>query len=259
MRRTTSLLAAAVLVLGVGAPSAEAYVVEWRNETDLEGNGQILAVDQADGDVLAMTSPFGESQVVRRLDGRSGAVEWTAEVSGQATRIAVDPTDGRVVVAGAYRSPLRLTVLDRGGQVRQDLTTDVLMRSVVDLEVDPTSGLACTLGSQGRKNSEKRWMTTCLDRTAPSTSRRSGSLRTASRSPELPCTTFGGAARSAARTRAAWPSVARPLTFVEVNSPNLNPTVCPRHLMRDIRRQVMCDSPGLFRRSERLMFSVAAS
>lgn len=100
MRRTTSLLAADVLVLGVGAPSAEAYVVEWRNETDLEGNGQILAVDQADGDVLAMTSPFGESQVVRRLDGRSGAVEWTAEVSGQATRIAVDPTDGRVVVAG---------------------------------------------------------------------------------------------------------------------------------------------------------------
>lgn len=105
MRRTTSLLAAAVLVLGVGAPSAEAYVVEWRNETDLEGNGQILAVDQADGDVLAMTSPFGESQVVRRLDGRSGAVEWTAEVSGQATRIAVDPTDGRVVVAGALPQP----------------------------------------------------------------------------------------------------------------------------------------------------------
>lgn len=184
MRRTTSLLAAAVLVLGVGAPSAEAYVVEWRNETDLEGNGQILAVDQADGDVLAMTSPFGEPGRPPRLDGRSGAVEWTAEVSGQATRIAVDPTDGRVVVAGANRSPLRLTVLDRGGHVRQDLTTDVLMRSVVDLEVDPTSGLACTLGSQGRKNSEKLWMTTCLDRTgAPSASRRSGSLRTASRSP----------------------------------------------------------------------------
>ena len=35
MRRTTSLLAAAVLVLGVGAPSAEAYVVEWRNELEL--------------------------------------------------------------------------------------------------------------------------------------------------------------------------------------------------------------------------------
>jgi hypothetical protein len=76
MRRTTSLLAAAVLVLGVGAPSAEAYVVEWRNETDLEGNGQILAVDQADGDVLAMTSPFGESQVVRRAS-TGAVVRWS--------------------------------------------------------------------------------------------------------------------------------------------------------------------------------------
>ena len=165
MRTSTSVVAALLLVLGLGAPAtARPYDVTWRDVADLPGDGQVLAVDQATGDVLAMTSPFQDSQVVRRLDGRTGEVEWVTEVTGDPTRIAVDPTDGRVVLAGAYQGPLRLLVLSAGGQVLQDLTTDIVVRSIVDLEIDPASGLACTLGSQGRKDTEKLWMTSCWER-----------------------------------------------------------------------------------------------
>ena len=163
MRSSIALVAAAALVASLSAP-AEAYVVQWRDSTDLTGAGQLLAVDQSDGDVLAMTSLAEGSQVVRRLNGSTGAVEWTTEVAGDPTHIVVDPTDGRVVVAGAYKGPMRLTVLDRDGQVLKDADTGIQLTSVVDLELDPETGRACALGSRGRRSADKLWVTSCWDR-----------------------------------------------------------------------------------------------
>jgi len=163
MRSSIALVAAAALVVGMGAP-AQAYDVQWRDSSELPGDGQVLAVDQADGDVLAMTVLFQGSQVVRRLDGRTGAVEWSTEVTGGLTSIEVDPTDGRVVLVGAYQRPLRMVVLDRDGQVLRDEDTGIAMSSVADLEVDPESGLACALGPVGGKRDASGWVTSCWDR-----------------------------------------------------------------------------------------------
>lgn len=171
MRTTISFITATVFALGMGAP-AEAYVVNWRDAADLPGNGQVLAVDQGDGDVLALSAPFEDTQVVRRLDGRTGAVEWTTEVPGDLTSIEVDPTGGRVVLAGAYDGPLEVVVLDRAGQVVSAVDTGIRMTYVADLEVDPESGLACTVGAQGRRQDAQAWVTSCWDRAgAPAFSR----------------------------------------------------------------------------------------
>lgn len=163
MRSSIALVAAAALAAGMAAP-AQAYVVNWRDASDLPSDGQLVAVDQSDGDVLAITSPYQDRQFVRRLDGRTGAVEWTSEVTGDLTSIEVDPMDGRVVLAGASDGLLELTVLDRGGQVLRDGNAGVAMRSVADLEVDPASGLACTLGPRGSRRSADGWVTSCWDR-----------------------------------------------------------------------------------------------
>jgi len=56
MRSSIDLVAAAALAASMTAP-AQAYVVNWRDASDLPSDGQVVAGDQSDGDVLALTSP----------------------------------------------------------------------------------------------------------------------------------------------------------------------------------------------------------
>lgn len=124
------------------------------------GEGQSLAADPASGDVLALSTASSAEQVVRRLDGRTGSVEWVVELSGAMTYMALDPSSGRVVLAGFDGGVQQLVFVSGDGAVLREVATNVTAR-VLELEVDESSGQVCTLGPQGRSNTEKAWVTSC--------------------------------------------------------------------------------------------------
>jgi hypothetical protein len=166
MRRggTAKVVLAIAAVLLAGLPAvAEAPPVEvaWRNTMKRPADSQRLLVDPASGDLIAVTAPSNDAvQVVRRLDGRTGKLRWTAEVPGWMTDLAVHPASGRVVLAGKETAGVRLVVLDAGGAVVwQRLTSE---ETLVGLAVDPVSGQICTVGRSGRRRAgSETWLTSC--------------------------------------------------------------------------------------------------
>jgi hypothetical protein len=164
MHRTSTTLmilaVAGMLLAGMPASAiARPLDVEWQNDAKHPGEYQLLVVDPTTGDILAMTSPSSDAQVVRRLDGRTGEVEWTMGVNGM-SHLALDRSSGRVVLAGSGADGLRLTVLRGDGAVVLDMLTAVTVQ-LIELVVDPVTGQICTLGPQGRSNTTKTWVTSC--------------------------------------------------------------------------------------------------
>jgi hypothetical protein len=159
--RLTIALVTAVLAALPAIAAGQPPEAAWRNTMKHPADTQLLLVDPSSGDLVAVTAPSNDAaQVVRRLDGRTGMVEWTAEVGGWMTEAAVHPTAGGVVLAGEQGEGLRLVTLDDGGAVMWERLT--AGETLVGLAVDRVSGQTCTVGRNGRRRaSSKTWLTSC--------------------------------------------------------------------------------------------------
>ena len=139
--------------------SARPAEVEWRVDIDLEAGIQELVVAPGSGDVLTLLQPGDGTEVVRRLDGRTGAVEWTF-LAPWMTHLAVDPSTGRVVLGGSRDSGQVLVFLSADGELVREVVTDV-SADLAELAVDEVSGQVCTLGSQRASRDSTTWATAC--------------------------------------------------------------------------------------------------
>ena len=159
--RTAGTVFGALAMLGAVVPAASARPaeVEWRADIDLEGWGQQLVVDPGSGDVLALLQPDKGSEVLRRLDARTGAVEWTVPVPGMSHH-EVDPSTGHVVLGGMRDSRQVLVLVSAEGQVVREVVTDV-SADLIELVVDQVSGQVCTFGSQRVSRDSRTWDTAC--------------------------------------------------------------------------------------------------
>ena len=106
------LVVPAPLLAGVAAPAGSdaprPLEIVWQVDDERDGDELRLVVDARSGDVLALTSSFDSSQL-RRLDGRTGAVEWAVEAT-RMSRVASDGAGGAVLAGEGAQGQTLLSV-----------------------------------------------------------------------------------------------------------------------------------------------------
>ncbi|NYE36704.1 outer membrane protein assembly factor BamB [Nocardioides cavernae] len=161
IRTAGALVAALVMAGGLAAPVAAAPLqIEWVDDSQAGQVPQQLVVDPATGDALALAGAYSGSEVLRRLDADTGAVEWTVPVPGM-THFAADPSTGQVVLVGSRDAGQFLTFVSADGSVVGPLATTVTAK-VMRLAVDAGTGQVCTLGQERRRSATPNaWVTAC--------------------------------------------------------------------------------------------------
>lgn len=164
VRTTGALVAALATVGGLASPVAAAPLrVEWVDDVAVEDYQQQVVADPATGDALVLQSRpegAGDGSMLRRLDAATGTVEWTVLVP-YASRLAVDPSSGQVVVGGARDAGQFLVLVSADGASVREVATTV-DTPVLELVVDPTTGQICTLGVARRRSATPNaWVTSC--------------------------------------------------------------------------------------------------
>ena len=155
------LVVPAPLLAGVGTPAgSEApgpLEIVWQVDDERGGDLQRLVVDARSGDVLDLTYSYDSGQL-RRLDGRTGAVEWALEAP-QMNRIASDGAGG-AVLAGKRTQGQSVLFISAGGEVLEAVDS-LVDAEVSDLVVDPETRRACSLGARRRRDTGRTWVTSC--------------------------------------------------------------------------------------------------
>jgi hypothetical protein len=155
------LVVPALLLAGVAAPAgsdaARSLEIVWQVDDERDGDGLRLVVDARSGDVLTLTSSFDSSQL-RRLDGRTGAVEWAVETPWT-SRVASDGAGG-AVLAGETTQGQTLLFVSADGAVLGAVDPQV-DAGLSDLVVDPGTQRACSLGARRRRDTGRTWVTSC--------------------------------------------------------------------------------------------------
>jgi hypothetical protein len=155
------LVVPAPLLAGVAAPAGSdaprPLEIVWQVDDERDGDELGLVVDARSADVLALTSS-SDSNRLRRLDGRTGAVEWAVEAM-RMSRVASDGAGG-AVLAGEGAQGQTLLFVSADGAVRDEVDSQV-DAEVYDLVVDPGTRRACSLGARRRRDTGRFWVTSC--------------------------------------------------------------------------------------------------
>lgn len=155
------LVVPAPLLAGVAAPAGSdaprPLEIVWQVDDERDGDELRLVVDARSGDVLALTSSFDSSQL-RRLDGRTGAVEWAVEAT-RMSRVASDGAGGAVLAGEGAQGQTLLSVSADGAVL--DAVDSQVDAKVYDLVVDPGTRRACILGARRRRDTGRFWVTSC--------------------------------------------------------------------------------------------------